>query len=80
MISMAPYGFKVSEYYDVSLFWVNFLAALEPLVRVIAGIPISYAIETYGVSKIILMPSLFNSVGLSVKCLINESFWYAIIG
>lgn len=79
-ISTSPVGYQIHDYYNVELTLVNFLPSMCALVQIFAGIPVSIAVEKYGSSRVILVASVLNTVGLSIKCLINVSFWYSILG
>ena len=50
------------------------------LVQIIFAIPVSLAVEKYGASKVIMVASILNTLGLTIKCLINEGFWFCILG
>ena len=59
---------------------VNLLPALGFLCSTATALPCSYLVERYGSSKVILASSLLNAVGCAIKLLVNESFFFAIIG
>ena len=80
MFCLSPLSLQVSEFYNVTLTVVNLLPAMGMLIICIASLPTSYLIERYGSSKIILASTILNALGCALKLLINESFWFCIIG
>ena len=80
MFCLAPIGLEVAKFYEVSVTVVNLLPAMGCLVIALASLPTSYLIERYGSSRVILVASVLNSIGCATKLLVNQSFWFCILG
>lgn len=77
---MSPIGYQVSEHYGVSLAVVNALPAMLAIVEIFCSLPFAHLIEEKGASKAILLVSVLNVIGFSIKLLTNVNFYFCLLG
>ena len=50
------------------------------IIQIFFAIPLGAMIENRGSSFAIMIGTLCNLLGILIKLLINESFWFAVVG
>lgn len=78
--TFTPIAAYLSEIYESSPVVVNLAGLLFVLMHPIFTFPAAYFIDTYGTRVGISIGCVLCMVGISLRMLINESFWWAIVG
>lgn len=78
--TFTPIAAYLSEIYGESPVVVNQAGLLFVLMHPIFTFPAAYFIDTYGTRVGISIGCVLCMVGVSLRLLINEHFWWAILG
>ena len=70
----------MAKTYDISPTKVNLIYASTAIGYLILAIPTNWFIENKGVRVTIIISSIFNIIGICMRCLIKIDFWFVIIG
>jgi len=56
------------------------VAAISTLTQVLFAMPTNYIIDKYGLKISLLLNGVLMIIGIWIKVLINQSFWFVILG
>jgi fucose permease len=79
-ICFSPIFDLLQDVYGVSLFTVNYLSLSYMVFFIPVNFPSTIVLEKYGLRFGVLFGFFLSVIGLWVRCLINKSFMYVIIG
>lgn len=79
-VSFATINHEVSEYYEVSTSMVSFCALITFLINPIVALVANYILDNKGLKLGISINCVLVILGVSMRMLINESFYFVIIG
>lgn len=77
---VSPIATKLSVTYDVTNSRVNSVAMVYLLLYTLLNFPANYIIDTRGLKLGVSVGISCICVGLGITLLINESFWFLILG
>lgn len=66
--------------YGVSLYIINSNFWSSMVVFIVLNFPTIYIIDNWGLRAGISLGAFFTCLGLWIRCLVNENFYYAVIG
>jgi len=79
-ICFAPLFDLLEELYGVNLMTINYLSLSFCIIFLPMNFPSTYVLDTYGLRVGLTIGMIVFTLGLWVRCLINYSFWYVVIG
>lgn len=78
--TFTPIAAYLAEIYDEDPVVINLAGLLFVLMHPIFTFPAAYFIDTYGSRVGITIGSVLCIIGISLRMLINQGFWLAIVG
>ena len=79
-ICFAPIADLVSVVYDQNLMTINYLSMSFMLFYLLMNFPASYILDRYGLRAGLILGFFIQTVGISMRCLINSSFSWVVLG
>eukprot|EP00347_Sterkiella_histriomuscorum_P005502 403356370 len=79
-ICFAPIGDVLQKNYGVSIFIINYLSQIYMIMYLPLNFPSVYALDKLGLRWGVLIGIALTALGLWVRCLINYSFAWVIVG
>ena len=79
-ICFAPIFSLLQISYGATLISINYLASSYMIMFVPMNFPSVFALDKYGLKIGVCLGIVLTTVGLWLRCLINESFWMVIVG
>lgn len=79
-ICFAPLFDLLVDIYHVDLFTINWLSISYCIIFLPMNFPSTYVLDRYGLRAGLTIGMVGTCVGLWLRILINDSFWYAVAG
>ncbi len=79
-ITFSPIFNLTETLYGVQLITINYLSLSFMLFYLPMNFPSTYILDKYGLRIGICIGIVFTTVGLWMRCLVNSSFWWVVMG
>ena len=79
-ISLQPVAGAIDNGYGKGASWISGVGMTYMVVFVIVNYPAFWVIESFGLRAAVTLGMLFSAIGMVIKCLINQGFYWVIVG
>jgi len=79
-ISLQPVAEQIHRFYGHSETVVNTLSIVYQAVYICFTFPSNFIIDEHGCRLAVLIGTVSTTLGMAIKCLINDSFWICAAG